>query len=96
MVNMIKREDILNIAGLSKLFVEENELDNLAKEMENIVKFADEINNAEISSDEFDNINGLCNVLREDIAKESFDRELILKNADGGKNGFFQIKNYNQ
>lgn len=95
MAEKIRKEDILNIANLSKLFIEEDELDSLAKEMENIINFADEINKAGAIKDNFDNINNLSNVLREDVVYESFDRDLILKNADGGKDGFFYIKNYN-
>lgn len=90
---MINREDILNIANLSKLFIAEEDIEDLANEMESIVNFANEINKVSDSSEKFDNINDISNKLREDIVEESFDRELILKNACGGKDGFFYIQN---
>ena len=43
---MVTREDIENIAILSKLFVAEEQLDDLTKQMQEIVEFADTINNA--------------------------------------------------
>lgn len=93
---MVNKEDIVNIAKLSRLFVREDELDGLVKDMSNIISFADEINKVGVPDTEFDNINGLSNVLREDIVEESFNRELILKNVNGGKNGFFYVKNHQQ
>ena len=56
---MVTREDIENIAILSKLFVAEEDLDNLTQQMQEIVEFADAINNAPDSGEEFDNINNL-------------------------------------
>ena len=43
---MVTREDVENIALLSKLFVPEEELDGLTKSMQEIIDFADAINNA--------------------------------------------------
>ena len=43
---MVTREDVENIALLSKLFVPEEELDSLTQSMQDIINFADEINNA--------------------------------------------------
>ena len=59
---MVTREDIENIAILSKLFVAEEELDNLTAEMQKIVDFADAINDAVEEDSDFDNINNLSNV----------------------------------
>ncbi len=91
---MVTKEDVINVARLSKLFVDEDELEGLVKDMSDIVNFADEINKAGLTDTKFDNISNLSNVLRDDTVKESFDRELILKNADGGRNGFFYIKSH--
>ena len=43
---MVTREDVENIALLSKLFVPEEELDGLTKSMQEIIDFADTISNA--------------------------------------------------
>lgn len=59
---MVTREDVENIALLSKLFVPEEELDGLTKSMQEIIDFADTINNAPTDGEEFDDINNLSNV----------------------------------
>ena len=49
---MVTREDVENIALLSKLFVPEEELDGLTKSMQEIIDFADTINNAPTDGEE--------------------------------------------
>ena len=89
---MVTKEEILNLALLSKLHIEEDEIDNLTQEMMNIIKFADTINEYDGEVEEFDNINNLSNVFREDEVVESFPQSEILKNVDGGENGYFPVK----
>ena len=91
---MVTREDIENIAILSKLFVVEDELDDLTKQMQEIVEFADAINNAPDSGEEFDNINNLSNVFREDEVVESLPSEEILKNAPEQAEDHFLVRNH--
>ena len=91
---MISREEILNLASLAKLYVSEEELDSVTQDMAKIIGFADEISKASVENSDFDDINGLENVFREDEVKDSFDRDLILKNANGGKDGFFYGRIY--
>ena len=89
---MVTKEEILDIALLSKLHIEEDEIDNLTQEMMNIIKFADTINEYDGEIEEFDNINNLSNVFRNDEVVESFPQSEILKNVDGGENGYFPVK----
>ena len=91
---MVTREEIIKLAKLSKLYVSEEELDGVTQDMAKIIGFADEISRADVEDDDFDNINGGENVFREDEVENSTDRELILKNANGGKDGFFYVKKY--
>ena len=91
---MVTREDIENIAILSKLFVAEDELDRLTKQMQEIVDFADAINNAPDSGEEFDNINNLSNVFREDVVVPSLPSEEILKNAPEQAEDHFLVRNH--
>ncbi len=91
---MVTREDVENIAILSKLFVAEEELDDLTKQMQEIVEFADAINNAP-DGEEFDNINNLSNVFREDVVVESLPCEEILKNAPEQAEDHFLVRNHN-
>ena len=89
---MVTREDVINIARLSKLYIAEEELDDMTKAMGDIVKFADTINNASEDDVEFDNINNLQNAFREDEVVESYDRGEILKNANDIDEGHFLVR----
>ncbi len=91
---MVTKEDIENIAILSKLFVAEDELDDLTKQMQEIVDFADAINNAPDSGEEFDNINNLSNVFREDEVVPSLPCEEILRNAPEQAEDHFLVRNH--
>ena len=78
----IKKEDIMHIAELSMLNLSEQEIEGYTKDMQEIVDFANQINeldteNIDISAFASD----AYNVFRKDEVKESFDRELLLKNA---------------
>ncbi|MDF2677817.1 MAG: gatC [Bacillota bacterium] len=90
---MITRDDILKIAKLSKLSIEDEEIEALTKDMAEIIQFADTINTAvEDENMEFDNISNIINAFHEDEVIESFDSDLILKNRDGGEDGYFLVK----
>lgn len=88
---MVTREDVLQMARLSKLYIKE-ELDALTKDMDNIIAFAETISTAQCEQTNFDNINNLTNVLREDVVVPSYDREEILKNAESQDEGYFLVK----
>ena len=89
---MVTREDVLQMVRLSKLYIKEEELDALTKDMDNIIAFAETISAAQCEQTNFDNINNLSNVLREDVVVPSYDREEILKNAESQDEGYFLVK----
>lgn len=90
---MVTREDVINIARLSKLYIAEEELDEMTKAMGDIIKFADTINVAsEQGVEEFDNINNLQNAFREDVVVPSYERDEILKNANDIDEGHFLVR----
>mgnify|MGYP000931473855 FL=1 len=90
---MITREEVLKIAKLAKLSVDENEVEQLSEDMSRIIEFADSINNVVETADvEFENINNISNAFNEDIVLDSYDRDEILKNREGGENGYFVIR----
>ena len=80
------------MARLSKLYIKEEELDALTKDMDNIIAFAETISAAQCEQTNFDNINNLSNVLREDVVVPSYDREEILKNAESQDEGYSLVK----
>ena len=89
---MVTKEDVLAMATLSKLYVAEEKLEELTKGMADMIAFADTINAAVADEDDFDNINNLVNVMREDVVIPSCDRAQILSNVNGGEDGFFPVK----
>lgn len=89
---MVTKEDVLQMARLSKLYIDEAELDTLTQEMGSIIAFAETISTAPSTQSDFDNINNLSNVLREDTVVPSFPREEILQNAESQDEGYFLLK----
>ena len=60
---MISRDEMLNLANLSKLYLNEDEIEDAMKEMDGMIDFANQINEMILDSDETPNINGLSNSL---------------------------------
>lgn len=90
---MIKKEEVLKIAKLAKLSIEDDEIDKLTLDMSRIIEYADAINS--VTEDEgvdFDNINNISNAFNEDIVVKSYDKDEILKNREGGEKGYFVVK----
>lgn len=92
---MISRDEMLNLANLSKLYLSEDEIEDAMKEMDGMIDFANQINEMSLDSYETPNINGLSNALRDDKVMDSYTQNKILENVGGGKDGYFYIKKYN-
>ena len=92
---MISREEVLNLANLSKLYLDESEIANTQKEVEGMVEFVNEINNINTEFEGAAMRSGVSNAFHEDEITKSYPREEILKNVNGGKDGFFYIKKFN-
>ena len=92
---MISREEVLNLANLSKLYLDEEEIENIRKEMDSMINFANEINSLDAKCEKLPEINNISNAFREDEIVESYPQEEILKNVDGGREGFFYLKKSN-
>ena len=58
---MITKEEIRKIASLSKLYIEEEQLESLTADMTEIIAFADTINSAFEEGRDFDGVTGLKN-----------------------------------
>ena len=72
----IKKEDIKHIANLSMLNLSDEEIEKYTKDMEQIVGFANKVNEIDTSSTEisaFSNDN--VNVFRKDEVRKSLDRQ---------------------
>ena len=89
-----KKEEIEHIANLSMLNLSEEELVGYAKDMEQIVEFANKIN--EINTDTIEESAFALdakNVFRKDEIRQSFDRNLLLSNAPSSSGEAYAIPN---
>ena len=88
----ITKKDIEHIANLSMLNLSEGEVDGYAKDMQDIINFANQIN--EINTDGLEESAFALdsyNVFRKDEVRESFDRELLMQNAPSSNGVAYQI-----
>lgn len=88
----VSKEEILHIAKLADLKINENEIDEYAKNLEEILDFMkilDSVNtdNVEESIGNLSNVN----VFRKDEVKEFEDKEALLQNAPDKENNMFKI-----
>lgn len=88
----VSKEEILHIAKLADLKIQENEIDEYAKNLEDILDFMkvlDSVNtdNVEESIGTLNNVN----VFRKDEVKEFEDKEALLQNAPEQENSMFRI-----
>lgn len=90
---MINIKDIKKLAKLAKISMSENELKQLTQDMIKIISFVDTINESYNNEKDFEDIREMSNVFRDDVVKESFDRDLILSGVNDSENGFFSLKN---
>lgn len=92
---MISKDEVLKLANLARLDFSDDELDKIIKDMDDIIAFADTINNSvEGDADKIRNVSKSATPaedFREDEVKPSLPNEKILSNVNGSK-GMFCVK----
>jgi aspartyl-tRNA(Asn)/glutamyl-tRNA(Gln) amidotransferase subunit C len=92
---MISKEEVLKLARLARLEFTDEQLDKIIKDMDDIIAFADTINNSvEGDAEKIRNVSSSATPaeeFREDVVKESLPNEKILSNVNGSK-GMFCVK----
>ena len=88
----VGKEEILHIAKLASLNIKEDEIDEYAKNLEDILNFVKVLNNVDTEKVE-ESIGAVSNVnvFRKDEIKEFGDREILLQNAPEQEDGMFKI-----
>lgn len=88
----ISHEEIKNIALLSRLSIEDSQLDAVGKAMNDILSYVEELEELDLTDVEpMAHAVPLQNVFRKDEVKPSLDRELALQNAPEEENGYFKV-----
>ena len=88
----ISKEEILHIAKLADLKLNENEIDKYILNLQDILNFANVVNNAPIEGlGETFGATENYNVFRKDEVVNFENRDELLKNAPSKDEGMFQI-----
>lgn len=88
----MSEEMLLYVADLARLSIEDDEKEELTKNLEDIIAFADELANVEIGEvDPMAFVIGKTNVFRKDKLEDSLDVEDVLKNAPERKDNYFYV-----
>lgn len=88
----VSREELLHIAKLSDLKINEDEIDNYRLNLEDILNFAEIVKNANVEGlDETIGASDNFNVFREDEIKEFEDRDALLANAPEKERDMFKV-----
>ena len=89
---MIEKKDVIKVARLARIQIEEKKLKSLSDELSNIIKFVDQLDEVEIQNVEpLQNINFKKTIMRKDIITEGNDVKKIISNAPLSNEGFFSV-----
>ena len=89
---MIDREQVLHVARLARLGLDEQEVEAMARELSGILEHVDRI--AELELDQVEptsHVVDLENVLRPDEPRPSWPRERMLESAPDPERGAFRV-----
>ena len=88
----VSKEEILHIANLANLNLEENEVNNYLNNLEEILNFASIVNNAPVENlDITIGANQAKNVFRKDEVEVFKDNKTLLENAPSEEKNMFKI-----
>ena len=88
----VSKEEILHIANLASLNIKEEEIDKYIDNLQDILNFANIVNNAPVEGlEETIGANENYNVFREDEIRVFEDNELLLSNAPEKEMNMFKI-----
>jgi len=92
MSSSLRREDVAKVAQLARLSLSDDELDMFTEQLGQVLEHANDM-----SSLNLDDVvatahpYGLINVVRDDVVRESLDRDEVLAMAPDARNGRFAV-----
>ena len=88
----VSKEEVMHIAKLANLNLSDEEIDKFTANLEDILNFADIVNNAPVEGlTESFGVNENYNVFRKDEIKVFEDNEALLQNAPEKDRNMFKI-----
>ncbi|WP_050613897.1 Asp-tRNA(Asn)/Glu-tRNA(Gln) amidotransferase subunit GatC [Bacillus testis] len=91
-MSRISNEEVKHVAHLARLAVNEEEAEEMRKELEAIITFAEQLNELDTSGVKpMSHVLDMVNVFREDEAKKGLPVEKVMKNAPDHKDGLIRV-----
>ena len=91
-MSTITKEQVNHIAHLSRLEIQEDDVDGYIEKLEKVVDLFNELNSVDTENIKPTyHVLDLVNVFREDVAQEGMDREEVLKNSKETEAGQFKV-----
>lgn len=88
----VSKEEILHIANLAQLTIEESQIEEYMLHLQDILNFANIVNNAPVEGlDITIGANEAKNIFRKDEIKRFEDTESLLQNAETKEQNMFKI-----
>ena len=88
----ISRDDVLYVAGLARLELDEASIDALAEQIANILEYVDMLNQVDTTGvSPTSHAISLTNAFRDDEHKEHLERDMALANAPEKEEGNFIV-----
>jgi len=89
---VIEREQVLHVARLSRLKLDDDEVSRIETELSSILEHVDRLAEIDIEGIEpTSHVVPLENVLRDDVARPSLDRDVALDQAPDPVDGAFRV-----
>lgn len=91
-MSTITKEQVNHIAHLSRLEIQEDEVDGYIEKLEKVVDLFNELNSVDTENIKPTyHVLDLVNIFREDVAQEGMNREEVLKNSKETEAGQFKV-----
>ena len=88
----VSREELLHIANLADLKIEENEIDKYLNNLQDILNYTEVLNSIDLENcEETIGENEYINVFRKDEVEEFEDTKSLLENAPNSEREMFSI-----
>lgn len=88
----VSKEEILHIADLADLYLDDNEIEQYINNLQDILDFADVVNNAKTEGlDITIGTNEAKNIFRKDEVQNFEDKEALMQNAPNKEQNMFRV-----
>lgn len=88
----ITREDVERLADTARLYILEDEIEQMTEELNKIIEYARTLQEVDTTGVEpTTHVIELTNIMRDDIPEEGMDRDLLFKNAPDHEDGQFKV-----